>query len=200
MIQYLNRPSKTVNEIVHKMQTCALGNTRKTINFSTYNPKWKEAFDWLESKIANELKDISSYKIEHFGSTSIPEISAKPILDVMIIFNSLSDLESSIPLLENLGFIYKGDALSKIHKTQASSNRRGFSFYDMDEITAFINLHIFINMHPDVELALRFRDRLRSSSELTKEYQELKIKLKSSTDHHYEYTRRKSEFIKQVIN
>jgi hypothetical protein len=58
MIQYLNRPSKTVNEIVHKMRACALGNTRKTINFSTYNPKWKEAFDWLESKIASEFKDI----------------------------------------------------------------------------------------------------------------------------------------------
>ena len=70
----------------------------------------------------------------------------------------------------------------------------------MDETTAFINLHIFVNTHPDAELALRFRDRLRASLELKKEYQELKIKLKSSTEHHYDYTRRKSEFIKRVIN
>ena len=116
----------------------------------------------------------------------------------MVIFRSNNDIKKAIPAVEQLGFIDKGDAISKINKTAEREDRRGFSFYDLDETIALINLHFFQKDHPDAQKNIVFRDRLRESLELRQAYEDLKEKLCVETDHHYDYTRAKQEFIAKV--
>ncbi len=196
----MNRPEKIVNEIVAKMQEYGLGMRRKTVELSGHNDLWVSAFLWLKNKIKDCLGDAHTYQVEHFGSTSIPGIAAKPALDVMVIFNSLPDLQSAIRSFEELGFIYNGDAVGKLNQAALEPDRHFFSFYDLDESIDYIHLHVFVDGHPDVTRNLRFRDILRHSPDLAEEYAQIKHQLKDQGLSRHEYTRTKSTFISRVVS
>ncbi len=196
----MSRPEKIVNEIVAKMQECGLGMRRKTVELSEHNNHWAPAFSWLKSKIQDRLGDTCSYQVEHFGSTSIPGIGAKPALDVMVIFTSMPELQAAIPSFEKLGFIYKGDAIGKLNQTALEPDRHFFSFYDLDESIDYIHLHVFVNGHPDVARNLGFRDILRANPSLAHEYAQIKHQLKVQGLSRQDYTRTKSTFISRVVS
>lgn len=181
------------------MQSCGLGLRCKTVEPHSHNPLWKSAFIWLADEIRAKLGSLSGYRIAHFGSTSIREIAAKPVLDVMVIFTEQADLNASIPLFEELGFIHKGDAISKMHGRPEEANRQGFSFYDTHETIAFIIQHVLVSNHPDVAKHLRFRDRLRQNSNLAKEYENFKLSLNQNVSCRYDYSRNKSQFVSKIL-
>ncbi|MBP6219345.1 MAG: GrpB family protein [Oligoflexales bacterium] len=196
----MSRPEKIVNEIVAKMQECGLGMRRKTVELSGHNNLWATAFLWLKDKIKGRLGDSCIYRVEHFGSTSIPGIAAKPALDVMLIFNSLSDLQPAIRSFEELGFIYKGDAVGKLNQAALEPDRHFFSFYDLGESIDYIHLHVFVDGHPDVKRNLGFRDILRKNISLAEEYAQIKHQLKDQGLSRQDYTRTKSAFISRVVS
>ena len=195
----MSRPETAVNEIVAKMQECGLGMRRKTVEISAYKALWVSAFLWLKNRIEGHLGNADAYRIEHFGSTSIPNIAAKPALDVMVIFTSRLDLEASIPRLEELGFIYKGDAVGGLGQTEPDSERHFFSFYGLDECVDYIHLHVFLDGHHDVTRSLKFRDILRENTSLVERYEQLKLQLKDQGMTRHEYTRAKDVFISRVV-
>jgi GrpB-like predicted nucleotidyltransferase (UPF0157 family) len=177
-----------------------LGLKRKTAELGPYNPLWVTAFEWLSTLIAAKLATIPGYRLEHFGSTSIPGIMAKPALDMMLIFESLEDLTHAIAPLESLGFIYKGDAVAKVRKVTHDPDRHFFSFYNLDdEDTDFIHLHALTKDHPDVSRNLRFRDTLRTDNALAQEYEMIKRNLSETGMPRHEYTLAKDEYIKRVF-
>lgn len=196
----MSRPEKIVNEIVAKMQGCGLGMRRKTVELSEHKALWAAAFTWLKDKIEDCLGDAHSYQVEHFGSTSIPGIAAKPSLDVMVIFKTLPELQAAIPSFEELGFIYKGDAVGKLNQAALEPDRHFFSFYDLDESIDYIQLHVFVGGHPDVTRNLGFRDILRHNPKLAEEYAQIKHQLKGQGLSRHEYTRTKSTFISRVVS
>ena len=70
-----------------------------------YNPKWIKQFNKLKNELSSILKFLNP-KIEHIGSTSIPSLSAKPIIDIAVGVNNSSELELTIdPMIKNK-FIY----------------------------------------------------------------------------------------------
>ncbi|MNJ96640.1 dephospho-CoA kinase/protein folding accessory domain-containing protein [compost metagenome] len=73
-----------------------------------YNPQWPEQFLEVKSKIYPAVKDLIM-AFEHVGSTSVPGLAAKPILDIDIIFDNPSLLPTLILRLEGIGYIYEGD-------------------------------------------------------------------------------------------
>jgi len=74
-----------------------------------YNPEWKEQFELLRDNLLFYLKE-DVINIEHVGSTSVPGMSAKPIIDLDIIIESdNSTLEKVIDKLNHLGYIHLGD-------------------------------------------------------------------------------------------
>ncbi len=74
-----------------------------------YNPKWKEQFESLRSYLLPHLSDHIT-KIVHVGSTSLPGMNAKPIIDIdIIIENNKATLKKVIDKLEILGYNYVGD-------------------------------------------------------------------------------------------
>jgi GrpB-like predicted nucleotidyltransferase (UPF0157 family) len=83
----------------------ALGLKRGTVSLVPYNPKWADLYICEEK----ELKAILGGKIhiEHIGSTSIPGISAKPLIDVMIGIPLMRDSKTYIGKLEVGGYHYR---------------------------------------------------------------------------------------------
>jgi len=79
------------------------------INVEKYNPKWKEQFESLQEYLFKHLND-QVLTIEHVGSTSVSEMSAKPIIDLdLIIENDNKVLEKVINKLKFLGYTHLGE-------------------------------------------------------------------------------------------
>ena len=79
------------------------------IDIQEYNPKWKEQFESLRECLLQTFRDIV-LKIEHVGSTSVPGMVAKPIIDLdLIIANDNETLKKVIDKLENLGYTHLGE-------------------------------------------------------------------------------------------
>ena len=72
-----------------------------------YDSKWVNDFNQIKGEIEEALKDLV-LAVEHVGSTSVPLLAAKPIIDLDVVIDQ-NDLKEVIYLLENHGYIYEGD-------------------------------------------------------------------------------------------
>ena len=85
-----------------------IGLKRGVVKLSKYNPKWKTLFEEESALIFSAAENFIA-DIQHIGSTAIPEIVAKPIIDILAAINSLSNIAKIIDPLKALGFIYRGE-------------------------------------------------------------------------------------------
>ena len=124
--------------------------------------------------------------IYHIGSTSIPGIKAKPILDFVMEVPDLDDILEAIADFEDLGYNSKGEY---------GIPGRQFFTRDTDGERSH-HLHVFQTGHPDIERHTIFRDYLRGNPEAAREYEELKESLaKRFPQQSNSYTEGKSDFI-----
>ena len=73
-----------------------------------YNPIWIKQFELLKFEILKGL-DTDEYQIEHIGSTAVPELAAKPIIDIDIIFKNQMQFEKIKLALIKLGYYHNGN-------------------------------------------------------------------------------------------
>jgi len=73
-----------------------------------YDPRWPQQFEMLRSRIAAVLNELAVC-IEHVGSTAVPGLAAKPVIDIDILLRSSSDLPLVIRRLAELGYQHRGD-------------------------------------------------------------------------------------------
>jgi GrpB-like predicted nucleotidyltransferase (UPF0157 family) len=73
-----------------------------------YDPAWAGQFDLLRSRVAGALGDLAE-RIEHVGSTAVPGLAAKPIIDVDVLLKSSSDFLVAVTKLNELGYEHRGD-------------------------------------------------------------------------------------------
>ena len=85
-----------------------LGLNRKNVKLSKYDSGWKKAFEEEKTAIQNKLGKMV-LDIEHIGSTAIPGMSAKPILDFMVAIDSTADYQKFIIPLRELGYEFRRD-------------------------------------------------------------------------------------------
>src|SRR5262249_33715446 len=139
-------------------------------------------------------------RIEHFGSTAVPGLAAKPIVDMLVEVRDLEATRARIAqILEAEGYDYFwrptfGDDLPPFYAW----------FIKRDRPSGMRTHHLhMITTPPDFREhweRLRFRDYLRAHPEVAREYGELKLRLASQHgDDRIAYTRGKSEFIKRVM-
>ena len=141
--------------------------------------------------LASSLKDENVW-IEHIGSTAVPGLSAKPIIDVMLGASSLERIESWVPILEGLGYEYM-----PIHE-ETMPDRRFFAKPRMRP--RHIHLHGVLIGGKFWAEHIAFRDALRSSPLLATRYAELKFELSERFgDDRESYTRAKGPFISAVL-
>ena len=111
-----------------------------------YDPNWPNIFDH-ESVMIKEALGSNCTAIHHVGSTSVPGLAAKPKIDIIA---EVRDLLFDKSQLENLGYEYRGGFSIPL--------RRSFTIRMSDRK---INLHIFEENDPEIELNILFRDYLR---------------------------------------
>ena len=72
-----------------------------------YDPRWPRIFEILRSRIAAVLNELA-IAIEHVGSTAVPGLAAKPIIDIDVLIRSSTDLPAVIRKLAGLGYEHRG--------------------------------------------------------------------------------------------
>ena len=134
----------------------------------------------------------SQIAVEHIGSTSVPGLSAKPIIDVLVGADSIHAIEQKIEVLEQVGYKYiaKYEDVFPIRRYFVRSAGSALR----------VNLHAVVLGSPFWVEHLAFRDALRSDPSLVSQYQELKERLAVTfKDDRPSYTEGKASFIQAVI-
>lgn len=156
-----------------------------------YDPNWILKFQNEKENIL-ELCNKLILEIEHIGSTSVENLGAKPIIDIMIGVKTLALDIQIIPKIESLGYIYvkKYENIIPFRRffTKDKNTLREFHIHLVEKDTDFWKKHLV------------FRDKLRKSSEIMNSYYNLKLELaeKFRTDTS-KYTDAKADFINGVI-
>jgi GrpB-like predicted nucleotidyltransferase (UPF0157 family) len=122
-----------------------------------YDATWPDLFDLEQARLEDALAPWLDGGIHHIGSTAVPGLSAKPIIDVIAGVRDLDEARAGFPRLEALGYAYR------VHRPEAHSLHR-----------AGYHLHL---TEPDSDIwreRLAFRDALRRDPELRREYEEWK--------------------------
>lgn len=154
-----------------------------------YDPSWKSAFA-DESESITRASRQADFLIHHIGSTSIPGILAKPIIDMLGISSSIADADECTAALENLGYEAMG--------AYGIEGRRYFRKIDKKG-TRTHHLHVFEKGSVHIERHLAFRDYLIAHADVAQEYSALKAHLTQSDDHTWEsYMDGKDPFIRRV--
>lgn len=160
-----------------------------------YNPAWPLMFEQEKNHLLTCLPNHLIRRIEHFGSTAIPNLSAKPIIDMLVEVTSLEETTRKIaPVLESQGYDYfwrptMGDDTPPFYawfiKRDAKRNRTH-------------HIHMVENdfVHWD---RLLFRDYLIAHPGIAKEYETLKSNLaREYPNDRVAYTKGKTEFVVKV--
>ena len=130
--------------------------------------------------------------IEHIGSTSVPGLAAKPVIDILVGAASLDDIASRIPALVAAGFTYRPE-----HEA-ALPTRRYFTLTPPGGLR--VHVHAGVHDSPLWRDHLAFRDALRRDDALRDRYQALKLALAQRHAHDKSaYTQAKGPFIREVI-
>lgn len=145
---------------------------------------WKDDFLAEKRRISSAVPD-SSVLIEHIGSTSIPSIYAKPILDIAILCGD-KGLEPVVNALSELGYKYRGQYDEK--------SNHYYAVLDKNNIR-FCQAHIYTEANADWYCKLRFRDVLRQNIELAREYNDYKLELAKTISVKSEYAEIKSKWV-----
>lgn len=175
----------------NQLKKLDLGMSRKAVSLVPHNGDWLKVYSLIEATLTEHLScDI---KLHHIGSTSIPGIHAKPILDILGVVPSIEGFEHSRSELESFGFIWKGEYGIK--------GRRYGVLNDESNETNLIHLHVFSKSDREVEKHLLFRDYLRTFADAAKRYEELKKKLVAAqAENRVNYSEGKSELIVSLID
>ena len=159
----------------------------KELRLSSYQESWVTEFDTIKNFLDNILLNLHE-DIIHIGSTSIPSLKAKPIIDIDIVFTD--NLDKIIKVLENNNYEYEG--------TKGLKDRHAFKYklnnlYEHHLYAVLKGSHQYHN-HLDVK-----RNLLNSSKNRTK-YSTLKEKLiKDNKKDRALYTNNKTELISQIL-
>ncbi len=153
-----------------------------------HDPIWPIRFrqeaDWLSSIFGREL-----VAIHHFGSTSIPDIYAKPIIDILVEVRDIDRIDAANERMVQLGYIPKGDF--------GIPGRRFFIKGDEDHRSHHI--HFYLAGHPEVKRHLDFRDYILAHPESAEAYSQLKIELaRQFSEDINGYNAGKDKFVKDI--
>jgi GrpB-like predicted nucleotidyltransferase (UPF0157 family) len=157
------------------------------IQLVDYNPKWPGQFAREAERIRTVLGD-RALRIEHVGSTSVPGLLAKPIIDILLVVADSADEQSYAPALTAAGYVLR------IREPDWHQHRL-FKGPEID-----LNLHVFTAGSIEIERLLLVRDRLRSDPEERQRYAHAKQLLASRTwKYVQDYADAKSEVIESII-
>jgi GrpB-like predicted nucleotidyltransferase (UPF0157 family) len=152
-----------------------------------YDPMWPRVFEELRHRYEVALRDVAVIAIEHVGSTSVPGLAAKPVIDVDIIV-ALEHLDDAIVAMELAGFRSLGE--------QGIPDRWAF---DAPRELPRTNTYVVVDGSLAMRNHLGVRAVLRSDSALRDEYASLKRSIAARVDDIDTYVEAKSAFLSTVL-
>lgn len=157
------------------------------------DPKWVMTGIQEKARLLALLSSFGITEIHHYGSTSIPNLPAKPIIDLMAKVDTFNKIEEISSILENEGWNYVPPELD------GRTWQRFFVKVVNDKRVA--HLHILLEGDDRWDKHILFRDLLRNNQQFIEEYAILKRSLAKKYDKDREaYTNAKKEFITYVLN
>jgi GrpB-like predicted nucleotidyltransferase (UPF0157 family) len=158
-----------------------------TIALSPYDPAWPALFEGEAAKIRRALGD-GARVLEHVGSTSIPGISAKPIIDVLLAVADSAHEGSYVPALTAEGY--------RLHLREPDWEQHRV----MKGAAPAVNLHVFTVGSGEIVRMLAFRDRCRADPDERRLYEETKQRLAAQVWRHVQhYANAKGEVVEAII-
>lgn len=157
-----------------------------------YSPEWPAHFGALREELLGVFTPVPAV-VEHIGSTSVPGLAAKPVIDVLLGARSLGDIELKIGPLSRLGYAY-------VTKYEREIPMRRY-FVKPAGTSPRVHLHAVAVDSRLWREHLAFRDMLRADPDLRSTYEALKLRL--AAEHAQDkaaYTSAKGGFIQSVLS
>lgn len=157
------------------------------ITLCEYDSRWAEAFQRERDRIGEALNGNFA-SIEHVGSTSVPGLCAKPILDILLLVGDSREEETYVPALEKAGYALK------IREPEWYGHRL------LKHSSPAVNLHVFSKGCAEAERMLAFRNWLRTHEEDREQYASVKRGLAEKNWKYVQnYADAKSEIVAEIF-
>ena len=163
------------------------------IILETHNYKWVDQAQREIEKIKAKCDFAWIKGVEHFGSTAIFGISAKPVLDIVIGVDDLKQAQELVPILQAMNYVFwhdnpKKDRLFFVKNMPPYGEKRTH------------HIHVFETSHYEWYARRLFRDYLNKHPDIATEYENLKLNLATKySDDRESYTEAKTDFIRNTM-
>jgi GrpB-like predicted nucleotidyltransferase (UPF0157 family) len=170
------------------VKTALIGGVEKVkIKIVDYDSAWPKKFERHAQIIAGALGE-TALLIEHIGSTSVPGLAAKPIIDILVVVQDSANESTYLPKLEAAGYELR------VREPEWNEHRM-FRTPEKD-----MHVHIYSTGCPEIERNLIFRDRLRRNSDDRRRYEQTKRELaRQDWPDTNDYAAAKTDVIESII-
>lgn len=152
-----------------------------------YDAAWPAQFE-REAAAVRDALGARAFSVEHVGSTSVPALAAKPVVDVLLVVADAADEPSYVPQLEAAGYVLR------IREPDWYEHRM------FNGPRTPVNLHVFSARCPEIDRMLAFRDWLRHNADDRKTYEDLKrVLAQKEWESVDDYARAKSDVVSQIL-
>ena len=154
-----------------------------------YDARWARDFSEIASEIRAALGELA-LDIEHVGSTAVPGLSAKPIIDIDVVIRDYARFDAVVRALKAIGYRHEGDL--------GVTGREAFGYEGKAHLRKH-HLYVCPQDSPELKRHIAFRDYLRAHPEAAREYGRVKAEGAKLYPHDIEgYINHKSAFIERV--
>ena len=168
----------------------SLGSPGEHIAIVAYSADWPRIFEREAAAILAACRPWIT-EVHHIGSTSVPGLASKPILDTLPVAAGPAEALEAVSPITAMGYRYRGE--------NGIAGR--FYFDRVVDGRTVMHVHVFPAGHPEVRRHLAFRDHLRTNPDVAREYERLKWELAARyRDDRRTYTDSKAAFITGVID
>lgn len=160
-----------------------------------YDSLWIAAFE-KEAAVLNSVFGQRVVEMHHIGSTSVPGLDAKPIIDILVILDHTDDINSFDRAMEDVGYRVRGECLDA---TIPGTPGRFYFTKETNGVRSH-HVHVYAKGHWEIPDKLAFRDYLRANSDKATAYGELKRRI--AAQYRFDnigYMRAKDGFVKSTL-
>jgi GrpB-like predicted nucleotidyltransferase (UPF0157 family) len=155
------------------------------IRLVPHDPEWADIYERTAADIRDALGG-TALSIDHMGSTAIPGIDSKPVIDILVLVESYDPEAAYRIALESLGYVF-------------GHREEWHVFFEGDPIGMSTQVHVVEESAEDSRMMVTFRDYLRSHPDEARRYEQLKHTLADRYSDGNEYADAKSEYVRGVV-
>jgi GrpB-like predicted nucleotidyltransferase (UPF0157 family) len=155
------------------------------------DPAWAKQYEAERAALLAAIGPVHGLRLEHFGSTAVPGLRAKPIIDILLVHPQPAAWQGLVDPVASLGYVYWADNPRK---------DRMFFVKGMPPFGSRRTHHVHVRTPADAAAEIIFRDKLRSDARLARRYEQLKEELaRRHPNDRDAYTEGKAGFVAEVL-